>query len=222
MTSRPVVAVMQPYFYPYLGYFRLLAQADVFVLLDDVQFPRRGRVHRCQVPSPKGGVEWLTLPLRRAPVGTRIVDMAFHADADAMWRARLLRHPWFGKGDAPAADEVRAQVLGALTTPDAFVSDGIELTARLLGLRTPVLRSSSMKLDPALRGADHLIDIVRAVGGRTYLNAPGGRELYEPAAFAARDVQLEFLPPYQGRFWRLLPALLGEDVRTLKADLGLD
>jgi hypothetical protein len=46
------IAVMQPYFFPYAGYFRLLQAADHFVLLDCVQFPRRGRVHRTQVPGP--------------------------------------------------------------------------------------------------------------------------------------------------------------------------
>ena len=59
------VAVMQPYFYPYAGYFRLFAAADCFVVLDCVQFNRRGRVHRAQLLDARGG--WLTLPLARQP-----------------------------------------------------------------------------------------------------------------------------------------------------------
>ena len=57
------VAVMQPYFYPYMGYFQLLAAVDLFVVFDSVQFPRRGRVHRCEVPDGLSGARWLTLPL---------------------------------------------------------------------------------------------------------------------------------------------------------------
>jgi len=79
-SSRDAVAVMQPYFYPYAGYFRLLAAAEIFVIFDDVQFPRRGRVHRCEVPRPVGGsnsaLEWLTLPLARQPRDTLIKDLA--------------------------------------------------------------------------------------------------------------------------------------------------
>ena len=59
------VAVMQPYFFPYGGYFGLFAAAETFIVYDDVQFARRGRVHRCEAPGPAGGIEWLTLPLAR-------------------------------------------------------------------------------------------------------------------------------------------------------------
>ena len=64
---RKRVAVMQPYFFPYAGYFRLFAAVDEFVIFDCVQFPRRGRVHRCEVPRSGAGREWLTLPLARQP-----------------------------------------------------------------------------------------------------------------------------------------------------------
>ena len=75
------VAVMQPYFFPYAGYFRLLHAVDDFVIFDCVQFPRRGRVHRTQVPGPTGQVEWLTLPLARHSRDTLIRDLAFAPDA---------------------------------------------------------------------------------------------------------------------------------------------
>ena len=57
------VAIMQPYFAPYAGYFRLLATTDLFVVYDCVQFPRRGWVHRNQLPDAAGKLDWLTLPL---------------------------------------------------------------------------------------------------------------------------------------------------------------
>ena len=71
------VAVMQPYFYPYGGYFRLIAAVDLFILFDCVQFPRRGRVHRTEVPDGAGGRRWLTLPLAKQPQTTRIDHLAF-------------------------------------------------------------------------------------------------------------------------------------------------
>lgn len=66
------IAIMQPYYYPYAGYFRLFASADLFVILDDVQFNRRGRVHRCEVNK-----KWFaTLPIKKTSRDeTRIMDL---------------------------------------------------------------------------------------------------------------------------------------------------
>ena len=59
------VAIMQPYFFPYAGYFRLFAASDLFVIYDCVQFPRRGWVHRNLLPDASGSERWLTLPLEK-------------------------------------------------------------------------------------------------------------------------------------------------------------
>ena len=59
------VAIMQPYFYPYAGYFRLFARADLFVVYDCVQFPRRGWVHRNRLTGADGQLQWLTLLLQQ-------------------------------------------------------------------------------------------------------------------------------------------------------------
>src|SRR5437016_2188558 len=66
--QRPfTVAIMQPYFLPYAGYFRLFAASDLFVIYDCVQFPRRGWVHRNRLTDARGLERWLTLPLEKAP-----------------------------------------------------------------------------------------------------------------------------------------------------------
>src|SRR5437764_15470200 len=83
------VAIMQPYFVPYAGYFRLLAASDLFVIYDCVQFPRRGWVHRNQIPDAHGRAAWLTLPLAKAPQEVLIRDLAFPEAAEAMLAERL-------------------------------------------------------------------------------------------------------------------------------------
>ena len=72
---------MQPYFFPYAGYFRLLAAADRFIILDTVQFPRRGWVHRNCVHKD-GKENWITLPIKKCPRDTLIKDLKFRPDAD--------------------------------------------------------------------------------------------------------------------------------------------
>src|SRR5829696_928509 len=87
------VAIMQPYFAPYAGYFRLFAAADLFVLYDCVQFPRRGWVHRNRLIDGMGREMWLTLRLARAPRDVPIKDLRFAPDAASALEQDLRRFP---------------------------------------------------------------------------------------------------------------------------------
>jgi hypothetical protein len=229
--SRKRIAVMQPYFFPYAGYFRLFAQADEFVLYDCVQFPRRGRVHRCEVPVP--GVEpavaaagatlpetqWLTLPLARQPRDTTIAGLRFADDARPRFDAVLRAHPWLADARGPAADAVRAYLRAPLVDVVDYLETGLALVCGLLGVLRPIVRSSTLAIDPALRGQARILAIAAARGADAYVNAPGGRALYDAGAFAAAGVSLEFLPDYSGPFRFLLPALVCEPPERLGADV---
>jgi WbqC-like protein family len=208
--SRGTFAVMQPYFFPYAGYFRLLAATETFVIFDDVQFPRRGRVHRCEVPGPDGSLEWLTLPLARQPRDTLIGDIAFASGARGLLDRRLARLPWLARASGPWAERVRAHLRGPLERPSAFLEAGIRLAAEALELRPRFIRSSTIGIDRSLRGARRILAIGEALGGRTYINAPGGRALYDVAAFRGEGIDLKFLAPYAGPPGSILPALMGD------------
>jgi hypothetical protein len=220
--ARHRVAVMQPYFYPYAGYFRLFAAADEFVVFDCVQFPRRGRVHRCQVPAPGGGEEWLTLPLAAQPRDTAIRALRFAPDARAEMDRRLARHAWIRAGRGELADAVRAQLHAPLEDVVDYLEAGLRLVAGALGLPARLRRSSALDIDPALHGQDRILAIARACGATDYVNLPGGRELYDAGAFAAAGLGLHFLPAYRGRYTHLLPGLLAESAAALRADLLTD
>ena len=217
--NRLRVAVMQPYFLPYPGYFRLLAAADCFVVLDCVQFNRRGRVHRVQLPAPGNGVEWLTLPLARQPRDVLIRDLAFAHDARATFDARLRRFAAQAGGDGAAAARLCTWLDAPLDHVVDFLEDGLRLVADLLELRPRLLRSSSLDVDPGLRGQERIIAIVQALGGTDYINAPGGRHLYDAWRFADAGLRLSFLPPYEGRYPFLLPALLGAGPAAVRDDV---
>jgi len=218
-SPRATVAVMQPYFFPYAGYFRLLAAADTFVIFDDVQFPRRGRVHRCQIPGPRGALEWLTLPLARQPRETLIKDLAFAINAREVLDRRLARLPWLANSRGPWAQSVRAHLAGPLEGVVDFLEAGLRLVAEALDVRSRLIRSSAIAIDPHLHGQDRVIALVRALNGHTYVNAPGGRALYEAAAFKKNGLKLNFLAPFPGDGGGILPALVSETSETLGADV---
>lgn len=213
-----VIAVMQPYFLPYLGYFRLIAATDVFVIFDDVQFPRRGRVHRSELDDGR----WLTLPLARQSRDTLIRDLEFAPAARAVLDQRLGRLSWLGAAKGPLAERVRSYLYGELGSPLAFVEAGLALVTGVLGLPSCFVRSSSLGLDRELRGQARVLAIVQGLGGDAYLNPPGGRALYDRDVFQRSRVELRFLPPYEGPFRHLLRALVETEPETLIRSLQED
>jgi hypothetical protein len=216
------VAVMQPYFFPYAGYFRLFSRVDEFVIYDCVQFPRRGRVHRCEVPGPGGELQWLTLPLARQPQQILIRDLRFAPDARTEFDRRLAHQPWLKAGGGSAAERVREFLHAPLLSVLDYLESGLRLVNDLLSIRTTVVRSSTLHIDESVRGQDRILAILKSRGATHYLNAPGGRHLYDSADFARAGVQLDFLPPYQGSFFHLLPALMNTEPDRIRADIDHD
>jgi hypothetical protein len=216
--DRFTVAVMQPYFIPYAGYFRLLAAADLLVVFDCVQFPRRGWVHRNRLTAASGEPEWLTLPIARCARETLITDLRFAEDAAGEWQRRLREFPLLeraGPGLAPLMEAVR-DVAG---TPADYILRLMERVAGLLGLPWRIVRSSALGIDPRLRAQDRVIEIVRRMGGSRYVNPPGGRALYDAEAFARAGIELRFLTDFPGPSASILERLIGGRADALTAEI---
>ncbi|MGH1355287.1 MAG: WbqC family protein [Thalassovita sp.] len=215
MTGK-TVAIMQPYFWPYLGYFGLMARADLFVILDCVQFPRRGRVHRSQLDATATRPMWMTLPLSRQARDVTIADLTFAGTAAKDWDLRLRKF----QGFASLPDHVQQVLQIKGTSVAGYLCDQLVFLRDALGLDCAITRSSQLGCDPALSGQNRIVALARKAGAQTYLNAPGGRDLYDDSAFAAQDLALRFLPPYRGRHTSLLPALAERGWDGLRHDLA--
>lgn len=196
MAEGPVVAVMQPYFIPYAGYYRLFQAADIFIYFDDVQFPRRGYVHRNQLENRSGELEWLTMPLRKARREVKINQLELVHEPAKVLADRVGRFPAL---DSPNMKPVREVILGAsgnfvdmLYELDKVILSRLEIDCRLY-------RSSDLGVDPRVKGEERIIELVRSVNGKIYVNSPGGVDLYNPVRFAANHINLVFLQSYQGR-----------------------
>ncbi len=209
------VAVMQPYFLPYAGYFRLFAAADRVALFDCVQFPRRGWVHRNRLADGAGKPAWLTLPLRAAARETRIADLRFAEDAATALRRRCNRFPQLRESDHP--------LLSAVLNPGPDVVGYLEaLLGRCcadMALPFDVIRTSSLDIDPALRGQDRVLAIVETLGGGRYINLEGGQALYDAKTFADRGIELSFLPEWPGSTWSILQRLISETPRSVADEI---
>jgi hypothetical protein len=216
--SALTVAIMQPYFIPYAGYFRLFAASDLFVIYDCVQFPRRGWVHRNRLPDATGVERWLTLPFEKAPQSVLIRDLCFPPGAAEQFVERLRPFPL-----AARHPQDMAPILAALSdvrgSPLEYIERLLELTIAYCGLRWKMIRSSTLNVPDEIRGQDRILEIARRVGATRYVNAPGGRQLYDQVTFERADIELRFLTDYPGPTASILTRMLRDDRHELAEDI---
>ena len=167
-----LVAIHQPTFLPWLGWWDKLVRADVLVLLDDVQFPKKGGTWMNRVRMLVGGEpRWVTVPVDRAYSGTRRVR-EMRIDDSKPWRENMLATIRGSYARAPFVDEVRrwSRSRSPSARPRRRVQGAaIELLAGRLGLDTSKLVYQS-ELGVSGDGTQLLVKLCRAVGGDTYLS----------------------------------------------------
>src|SRR5579859_2518365 len=211
------VAVMQPYFVPYAGYYRLFAAADVFVAFDCVQFPRRGWVHRNRFPVAPGVTDWLTLPVQKCERSTCIAGLLFAPDADALLQRSVQRFPVLKNAWNSSSPLIESLKITGTETVAGYLCAQLESLNSLLGVSRPIVRSSSLEIPADLHGQARVIAIARALGATRYVNSPGGRSLYQPEAFNEQGIELRFLSPFTASTHSILQLLLTNPVDEVAA-----
>lgn len=190
------VAIMQPYLFPYVGYFQLLHCADAFVVLDDVAFIKRGWINRNRILVNRAA-HLFTLPLAGSSQHQLIKDINLLPDDYA--RRKLLATLQQAYRRAPYFEPVFALVQRVLLAPHsdltALVLDSLERVNAYLGRPVPLLRSSTLAKDTQAVGQERIIDICRQLGAHEYVNMLGGAALYTAPAFWRQGIRLRFLQP---------------------------
>jgi hypothetical protein len=186
------VAIMQPYFFPYVGYFQLIGAVDLFIVYDNIKYTKKGWINRNRFLRD-GEPCTFTLPLRQ---GSDTLDIRDRWLAEGFERDKLLRQ-WAGAyRRAPFVDEAMGVLEPVVRCPAAnlfdFLHHSIVAVCAALGITTELLVSSGVSADHALKGEARVLSICRATGADLYLNPIGGVKLYEEAHFAERGVTLRF------------------------------
>jgi hypothetical protein len=192
MPSR-VVAIHQPNFFPWLGYFDKVAKSDVFIFLDHVQFPKTGGVWSNRVKLLVGGeARWVTAPIVRNFHGVRAIsEMEFQSNDP--WRDKLLRSLAGNYGRAPFYRETVEFIEPLILNPEnnlaRYNGAAVRAIANRLGLPSEKFHwSSEMGVDK--RANEMLISLTRAVDGGAYMCGGGAEGYQEDATFAAAGVGL--------------------------------
>lgn len=183
------VAIHQPQYLPWLGYLDKLDSADVFILLDTVQFKKHEWQNRNRIRT-KEGWQWLTVPIiDRFP--ERIDQVEINSRTD--WRRKHSQalHQYYGK--APHWEPFGPELLGLLEKPWTRLAElnvaVIELICRYLAIRTSCLLAS--RLSAREEPTDRLIDLCQDVGGTEYLAGQAGPEYMDVSRFARAGIAVQ-------------------------------
>jgi hypothetical protein len=197
------LGIMQPYFFPYLGYFQLVAAVDKFVFYDDVSYIKQGWINRNAILS--GGQRHVfTVPLRSASSFALIRDTMLDAAAYARWCGKFLKTLTQNYIAAPYYDPVYAlveQVLHrSMTSIGHLAISSVLAVASYLDLRTLFVTSSAIYENAELKGTERVLDICRRECAQTYYNSIGGKELYSKEEFSRHGVELKFIETRSVRY----------------------
>jgi hypothetical protein len=190
-----IIAIHQPCFLPWLGYLDRMLKADLFIVLDHVQFERRNYQNRTRV-LVDGQQHWLTVPVVQRSQQERIIDKRIDqppADEKKWWGSKLyqtLRHAY---RDAPYFDLYAPELLEILESrPDRLVDLNLSMLGfvrKVLDIHTPLLNSSAMDIGGAR--SELILDICRVAGADTYLAGMGGsRQYLDQEAFAEAGIDI--------------------------------
>ena len=186
---------MQPYFFPYIGYFQLMSAVDAFVVYDNIKYTKKGWINRNRLLS-NGMDAVFSLPLANASDQCQVFERSLAANYQA---DKIMRQMTGAYQKAPFFSATQALVAKVCQYSNhnlfAFLNHGLHQTAEHLGIAAPMIRSSDIAVDHSLQGQDKVLAICQALGADTYVNSIGGQSLYSKDAFRSRNVDLKFLQP---------------------------
>lgn len=204
------IGIMQPYLFPYIGYFQLIWASDKFVLHDDVQYIRQGWINRNQIILHKRKFPFV-LSVKHDDY-SKSINERFYADAFEAETKKLLRNIDQFYSKAPHFTEIRTLVGTVLTTQERNVSKlntlSIKKTCEYLGINTEIFVSSEMNFDKSLVAEPRVIAINKLLESTHYINPIGGLDLYSNERFQEVGIQLSFLKPIMRPYQQFTPEFI--------------
>ncbi|MEA3453865.1 MAG: WbqC family protein [Candidatus Caldatribacteriota bacterium] len=185
------LAIMQPYFFPYIGYWQLLCAANTFVIYDDVNFIKRGYINRNSI-LVGNKAQRITLEVIGASSNKLINDVQVGNNAK-----KLLKGIDQAYRKAPEYEKVFPLIQSILENPEKniakFLGNSLQKIADYLEINTKVIYSSSLEKDNSLKAQDKVLDICQRLRTSHYINTIGGQVLYSKDAFESKGIELNFI-----------------------------
>ncbi len=188
------IAIMQPYIFPYIGYFQLINAVDKFVLFDDVNFIKRGWINRNNL-LVNGKIHLFTIPLKEASQNKLINEIEL--SSEIKWKNNFLKTVEQNYKNAPQFEVIYNMIREIINCEEVklnlYLLNSINKIANYLSLKTNIVASSSIYNNKHIKGAERIVDVCGQEKATTYINPIGGMDIYSKDFFVERNIKLQFL-----------------------------
>ncbi len=185
---------MQPYFFPYIGYFQLINAVDEFVIYDNIQYTKKGWINRNRI-MVNDEFAYITLPLKKDSDFLNVKDR-FLAGTWEVDRKKMINRISESYQNAPFYSNAFPMIEFCIMYNDGnlfnFLLNSIQLTMDYLGIRTKLIISSKVSINHYLRNQDKVIAICKSQNASVYVNPIGGLGLYDKEIFKTNLLELHF------------------------------
>jgi hypothetical protein len=187
------LAIMQPYFFPYIGYFQLIAAVDLFIVYDNIKYTKKGWINRNRILQ-NGKDVMFSLPLKRNSDHLDVCEreLAANFNRDKLlnqFKEAYRRAPFFAQTFPLVEQIVRYEDSNLFR----FLHNSIARTCEHLGITTEIRISSGIAIEHDLKNQDKVLVLCEEVGANTYVNTIGGMELYSRQTFREKGIELKFI-----------------------------
>lgn len=188
------LGIMQPYFFPYLGYWQLMNAVDTYIVYDDVNYIKRGRINRNNILI-NGESKSINLTLKEVSQNKHINDILL--DSSDVINRKLISKIVLAYSKAPYFEHVFPMVEKILLQDEnnlaIYLFNSFKIIGEYLGIGTKIILSSEVRKDCTLKGKDKIISICKLLKADEYYNSVGGMHLYDKDEFYNNGIKLSFL-----------------------------
>jgi hypothetical protein len=188
------IAIMQPYFLPYLGYWQLIHNVDIFVIYNDVNFIKQGWINRNKILI-NNRYTFFTIPLKKFQHTDKINEI--YISPSEIWKSKMLKMLEFKYRKAPFFYEIFPIIEEIILLNTDSLSDlvinQIKIITTYLKINSIIKISSIDFPDTLLQGEERLIHICQKQNASIYINPEGGKNLYSPNKFSEKGIDIQFL-----------------------------
>jgi hypothetical protein len=191
------IAIMQPYFFPYIGYLRLISSVDQFVVYDNIQYTKKGWINRNRILL-NGKDKMITVPLKKDSdylnIKERSLSGGWKKDRSKLLntiKSAYAKAPYFGES-FPLIEEC---LLLAENNLFKFLLNSLKKLCAYLEINTKFITSSSVNIDHSLKSESRVLAICKNLECDVYINPIGGQHLYDYNNFKQEGITLKFMRP---------------------------
>ena len=185
------VAIHQPNYLPWIGFFQKMALADIFVILDTVQFSKDSYTQRTKIRTKEGWI-WLTIPIEKKYYFKPIMNIPLPQDEKWLKKHKMSIISNYSKCKFVDSKFVDEYYSGKFEKLQEFNEQGIFYLKDKFGIKTDIVRTSELDIDDNLKSTDLLVDIVKKVGGDVYISGSGGGKYMDEGKFLMNNIKLEY------------------------------